>query len=104
MVFLFVLITFEPILDFFFFFFEVLDKSRNPRWRTKMVRNDYAIIVAIAFVFSELRRMRGGGGRNTPPSSPPPRHLPPVVEGQKQPGLNRVRRRGTLVLIMYAFI
>ena len=47
MVFLFVLINFEPILDSFL---EVLEKSRNPRWRTKMtaiqtsdIRNYYVM-------------------------------------------------------------
>ena len=40
-------------------------------------------LVAVAFIFSELR---GGGGGIPPP--PPPT---PVVEDQKKPGLNRVK-------------
>ena len=100
MVFLVVLITFEPILDGFF---EILEKSRNPRWRTKMssIKNGYAIIkscdvitsdvrgdifrctfypprlIVITFILSEGRR------EGIRPSRP-------VVKDQTKSGLNRV--------------
>ena len=101
MVFLFVLITFEPILEVFLRFWtnpEIQDGG--PRWPP--FKNDYPIITScdvissyvdvkgdifrhtnfppslavIAFIFSELRG-RGGGGRSPPPL--------PVVEDQKSP-------------------
>ena len=107
MVFLFVLITFEPVLDGFLRFStnpEIQDGG--PRWAP--LRNDFAIIttcdvitswwdfkgnifrytiyppnlVVMAFISRSYEVGGGGGGKESA--------SPPVVEDQNKPGVNRV--------------
>ena len=113
MMFLFVLITFKPILDAFFEGFGQIQKSKmavqdggHSEMITQLLRHVTSYthgadvkgdtfrhtiyppsLVVIAFIFSELRR---GGGI-----------LPPPLVDQTEPGLNRVKLFLTILSCFY---